>query len=121
VLLRLLPGETVVGAAGVEADGCVLLASRSGQLKRLAVTHLRRCQRGDLGQIGVRFAERGDQLIDLREDHSPVVAAMLNDGRSLRLDTAELLAEDDTGLGRSCGVSETESVVELVPLLSKTL
>ena len=35
VLLRLLPGETVVGAAGVSPDGCVLLASRSGQLKRL--------------------------------------------------------------------------------------
>jgi DNA gyrase subunit A len=118
VLLRLLPGETVVGAAGVEADGCVLLASRSGQLKRLAVNSLRRCQRGDLGQIGVRFSVRGDQLIDLREDHSPVVAAVLRDGRSLRLDTAELLAEDDTGSGQTLGLGGTESVAELVPLLN---
>ncbi len=70
VLLRLLPGETVVGAAGVNPEGCVLLASRSGQLKRLEVSSLRRCQRGDIGQIGVRFQERGDQLIDLREDRS---------------------------------------------------
>jgi DNA gyrase subunit A len=47
VLLRLLPGETVVGAAGVSPDGFVLLASRSGQLKRMAANSLRRCQRGD--------------------------------------------------------------------------
>lgn len=120
VLLRLLPGETVVGAAGVEADGCVLLASRTGQLKRLAVTHLRRCQRGDLGQIGVRFAQRGDQLIDLREDHSPVVAAVLSDGRSLRLDTAVLQAEDDTDRGQTLGLGGNEGVAELVPLLSST-
>ena len=118
VLLRLLPGETVVGAAGVAADGSVLLASRGGQLKRLAVNSLRRCQRGDLGQIGVRFAQRGDQLIDLREDNSPVVAAVLSDGRSLRLDTAELEAEDDTGSGQPLGLGGNEAVAELVPLLS---
>ena len=117
VLLRLLPGETVVGAAGVAADGCVLLASRAGQLKRLAVQSLRRCQRGDLGQIGMRFNQRGDQLIDLREDHSMVVAAVLSDGRSLRLDTAELQAEDDTGSGLELGISGGEMVAELVPLL----
>jgi DNA gyrase subunit A len=118
VLLRLLPGEAVVGAAGVGVDGTVLVASRGGQLKRLAVNSLRRCQRGDLGQIGVRFGQRGDQLIDLREDHSPVVAAVLRDGRSLRLDTAELLAEDDTGSGQPLGLGGNDAVAELVPLLN---
>jgi DNA gyrase subunit A len=117
VLLRLLPGEAVVGAAGVSPEGCVLLASRSGQLKRLALNSLRRCQRGDIGQIGVRFNQRGDQLIDLREDRSLVVAAVLNDGRSLRLDTAELQAEDDTGSGQELGIGANESMAELVPLL----
>ena len=118
VLLRLLPGEAVVGAAGVSPDGCVLLASGSGQLKRLEVNSLRRCQRGDLGQIGVRFTQRDDQLIGLREDHSPVVVAVLNEGRSLRLDTAELQAEDDTGNGQPLGLGAYKAVAELVPLLS---
>jgi DNA gyrase subunit A len=118
VLLRLLPGETVVGAAGVSPDGCVLLASSLGQLKRLSVASLRRCQRGDLGQIGVRFSQRGDQLIDLREDHNSVVAGVLSDGRSLRLDAAELQAEDDTGSGQELGISANESLTELIPLLS---
>jgi len=117
VLFRLLPGETVVGAAGVTPGGCVLLASRSGQIKRLTVNSLRRCQRGDIGQIGVRFSERGDQLIDLQEARSNVLAAVLSDGRSLRLDTAELQAEDDTGSGQALGLGGHEAVAELVPLL----
>ena len=66
----------------------------------------------------MRFNQRDDQLIDLREDHSPVVAAVLSDGRSLRLDTAELLAEDDTGSGQTLGLGGTEAVAELVPLLN---
>jgi DNA gyrase subunit A len=118
VLLRLLPGETVVGAAGVNPEGCVLLASCSGQLKRLEVSSLRRCQRGDIGQIGVRFQERSDQLIDLREDRSTVLAAVLSDGRSLRLNTAELQAEDDTGSGQHLGLGSNETMTELVPLLN---
>jgi DNA gyrase subunit A len=117
VLLRLLPGETVVGAAGVSPEGCVLLASRQGQLKRLSVASLRRCQRGDLGQIGLRFSQRGDQLIDLREDNSAVVAAVLSDGRSLRLDTAELQAEDDNGSGLAMAIAGSDAMAELVPLL----
>ncbi len=117
VLLRLLPGEAIVGAAGVSPDGCELLASRSGQLKRLAANSLRRCQRGDIGKIGVRFSQRGDKLIVLGEDCSLVVAAMLSDGRNLRLDTDELQAEDHTGSGRELGISGNEAVAELVPLL----
>jgi DNA gyrase subunit A len=102
VLLRLLPGETVVGAAGVCSEGCVLLASRSGQLKRLSVNSLRRCQRGDIGQIGVRFSQRGDQLIDLREDRSAVVSAVLSDGRSLGLG---VLSQQVVQLTRRCEVA----------------
>jgi len=119
VLLRLLPGETVVGAAGVNPEGCVLLASRQGQLKRLNVASLRRCQRGDLGQIGLRFSQLGDQLIDLREDHNTVVAGVLSDGRSLRLDIAELQAEDDISLGQVLRLNDNIELAELVPLIRR--
>ena len=118
VLLRLLPGKTVVEAAGGSPDGCVFLASRSGQLKRMAVNSLGRCQRGNLSQIGMRFAQRDDQLNSLQEDCSPVVGAVLSDGRSLRLDTAELQAEDVSGSGQPLGLGANEAVVELVQLLS---
>lgn len=66
----------------------------------------------------MRFQERSDQLIDLREDRSTVLAAVLSDGRSLRLNTAELQAEDDTGSGQHLGLGSNETMTELVPLLN---
>jgi DNA gyrase subunit A len=113
VLLRLLPGEAVVGAAGVAAEGSVLLATARGQLKRLAVASLRRCQRGDLGQIGLRFQERGDQLADLRPGDTALAALLLSDGRSTRLTSNELPAEDDRGAGLSLEIGAA-TVQELV-------
>ena len=46
MLMRLLPGEAVVGAVAVldHTDASVLLASGKGQLKRLSVQSLRHCQ-----------------------------------------------------------------------------
>jgi DNA gyrase subunit A len=118
VLIRLLPGERVVGAAAASAEGAVLLASRQGQLKRLSVTGLRRCERGDLGQIGVRFLERGDSLVDLQEDSAAVLGVVLGEGRSLRLLTDQLNPEDSTGAGQGLGLKPSELVQELIPLIS---
>jgi hypothetical protein len=42
----------------------------------------------------------------------------LSDGRSLRLDTADLQAEDDTGSGQEQGIGENGAVTELMPPLS---
>jgi DNA gyrase subunit A len=117
VLIRLLPGETVVGAATASAEGAVLLASRQGQLKRLTAASLRRCERGDLGQIGVRFLQRGDALVDLQEDSAAVVGVVLGEGRSLRLLTDQLNPEDSTGAGQGLGLKANERVQELIPLI----
>jgi DNA gyrase subunit A len=118
VLLRLLPGEAVVGAAAATAESGVLLATRQGQLKRLLASNLRRCQRGDLGQIGLRFQQRGDQLVDLQDDRTPLLAALLSDGRSLRLPTADLIPDDETGTGQDLALGADTSLTDLVPLLS---
>jgi len=94
VLLRLLPGETVVGAAGVVPNGCIVLASRGGQLTRLEVNNLRRCLRGDLGQIGVRFKQRNDQLADLCAHGQGLLNLCTEDGKSLRVQTTEMEASE---------------------------
>jgi len=117
VLLRLLPGEAVVGAAAVNANGSVLLASARGQIKRLKVDDLRRCQRGDLGQIGMRFQQRDDQLADLSEDNAAIVAAVLRDGRNQRLDASQWPLETCTGAGAEQLDMADSTLVELVPLL----
>ncbi|NDG75659.1 MAG: topoisomerase IV, partial [Synechococcaceae bacterium WB8_1B_136] len=117
VLMRLLPGESVVGAAAAAAEGSVLLVSRLGQLKRLAVGSLRRCQRGDLGQIGLRFQQRGDALVDLRDDRATVLALVLAEGRSLRLLAGDLPEEDSAGAGQQLALKAAGNVQELVPLI----
>jgi DNA gyrase subunit A len=118
VLLRLLPGEAVVGAVGVAHDDSVLLARGQGLIKRLAVASLRRCQRGDIGQIGVRFEQRGDQLVDLCGGHQPLLGALLADGRSLRLEANNLNADEDAAGGQALGLGAKDQLLELIPLLS---
>jgi DNA gyrase subunit A len=118
-LMRLLPGERVVGAASSDANGDVVLASRLGQLKRLSVESLRVCQRGDLGQIGLRFLDRSDELVDLQGPAPAVMGVVLagSNGRSLRLKLAIIPLEDTSGSGLSLGLAPGQQVQELVPLL----
>ena len=119
-LMRLLPGEDVVGAASVQSGGEVLLASRLGQLKKLRVESLRLCQRGDLGQIGLRFLQRTDQLVDLRAAEGTIVGVRLSgrDGRHLRWSVATLASEDGTTTGIQLPLRAGETLVELLPLVT---
>ena len=117
VLMRLLPKETVVGAACGPADGDLLLASRRGQIKRLQIASLRPGQRGDLGQIGLGFAQRDDQLSDLQDGASTLVAVVLKEGRSLRLATQSLEAQDCSGSGETLSLKTDEEINELIPLI----
>jgi len=116
VLLRLLPGETVVGAVGLEPTGSVVAASRLGLIQPIPLEDLRRCQRGDIGQIGVRFEQRGDQLVDLCRGDAPLLGALLADGRSLRLDGNALQGSE--GGSHSLGLGAQEQLSALVPLQS---
>jgi len=119
MLLRLLPGETVVGAACVDDSGSVVLASRRGQLKRLGLAGLRRCQRGDIGQIGLRFLDRSDALVDVQGDGAPLLAVRLEggEGRSLRRRLDTLPIEDPSGAGQALELNPGDVLRELVPLL----
>ncbi|MCE2835888.1 MAG: DNA topoisomerase 4 subunit A [Cyanobium sp. 49614_E6] len=118
-LMRLLPGERVVGAASSPASGIVVMASRLGQLKQLALESLRLCQRGDLGQIGLRFLDRSDELVDLQGPGPSVIGVVLagGNGRSLRLKLAAVPLEDTSGSGLNLGLATGQQVQELVPLL----
>jgi DNA gyrase subunit A len=118
VLLRLLPGETVVGAACLEPERSVVLATALGRLKRLAVADLRLCQRGDLGQIGLRFLERGDRLVDLQGDACAVLGVPLagSPPRNLRMLTADLALEGAGEPGLDLGLPNGSTIEGLVPL-----
>jgi len=119
MLMRLLPQEMVVGAAEVTSSGAVLLASRLGQVKRLAVGQLRPCLRGDLGQIGLQFVDRSDTLVDLAPDTAGVIGVRLEaSGFNLRLDGSCLNSEDPSGTGLQLNLGNGKEIAELVPLLN---
>ena len=118
VLLRLLPGEAVVGAVGLAEGSSVVMASRQGLIQRLPLDNLRRCQRGDIGQIGVRFEQRGDQLVDLCNGSQPLLGVLLADGRSLRLNATSLDPDSGTDTATNLNLGPKEQVSELVPPLS---
>ncbi|WP_010314144.1 DNA topoisomerase (ATP-hydrolyzing) subunit A [Synechococcus sp. CB0205] len=116
VLLRLLPGEEVIGAAAVNTDGAVWVATRQGSIKQLDASDIRQCHRGDIGQICIRFGQRDDQVVDLQSSNAAVLGALLSDGRSVRIDSAELTGSPDGT--QQLGLGSKEALAELVPLLS---
>jgi DNA gyrase subunit A len=118
VLLRLLPGEAVVGAVGLTEGGTVVMASRQGLIQRLALDSLRRCQRGDIGQIGVRFEQRGDQLVDLCNGSQPLLGVLFADGRSLRLDATSLDPGRSTVATTTISLTPKDRISEIVPTLT---
>ena len=115
VLMRLLPGESIVGAAAVAAGGDVLLISQLGQLKRLGIDHLRRCQRGAIGEIGLRFEQRNDALTDLRSTTARL--SVETQAGSLRLASNSLPVEDGRGTGQQLKLPKGQTVQRLLPLI----
>ncbi|MEI6829187.1 MAG: DNA topoisomerase (ATP-hydrolyzing) [Synechococcaceae cyanobacterium ELA445] len=117
LLMRLLPGESVVGVASAAAGDDVLLASRLGQLKRLKVDSLRLCQRGDLGQIGLRFQDRADQLVDLGGMGTELVSVLVSGNRHFRLASNQLVSEEAPGSGQTFPLGKGQSVLKVIPLI----
>ena len=115
VLMRLLPGESIVGAAATAAGGDVLLISQLGQLKRLGIDHLRRCQRGAIGEIGLRFEQRNDALTDLRSTTTRL--SVETQAGSLRLASDSLPVEDGRGTGQQLKLPKGQTVQRLLPLI----
>lgn len=118
MLLRLLPGETVVGAAAANADGSVLLATETGQIKRLAVHGLRSCRRGDLGQIGLRFRQRNDRVVDLQAVGDGMISALIRGGESLRFRPLDLTEQDEHGAGEWLQLRDGARVEALIPMIN---
>ncbi|MFM7086781.1 MAG: DNA topoisomerase (ATP-hydrolyzing) subunit A [Cyanobium sp.] len=119
MLLRLLPDERIVGAACSRAEGAVLLVSAAGRLMRLHTASLRRGQRGDLGQIALRLADRRDRLADLCSEEAALIGVCLSsEGRSLRLQRDTLPLEQAGDHGQDLPLASGDAVQELVPLIS---
>ena len=116
--MRMLPGETLVGAVSQSTGGeDLLVGSRKGTLMRLSLSALRRCKRGDLGEMAITLESKGNDADRLVSVCSCVdlVGVVTSKGRHGRVITADLAgSEDSTALT----LKTDEQLSQLVPLLS---
>ena len=109
-LLRLLPGEAIVGATCAMPGDILILLTRSGQIKRLCVDHLRLGCRGSLGQVGIRFLSRDDVLLAFGQQVGPLVSVLFKDGRSCRIPCQDLPLQDCSSPGVRPLLEDSEPV-----------
>ena len=116
--MRMLPGETLVGAVSQSAgDEALLVGSRNGTLRRLSLSSLRRCKRGDLGEMAITLNGKGDNADRLVSvcACADLVGVVTNKGRHGRVRSADLgNSEDPIALS----LKADEQLSQLVPLLT---
>ena len=116
--MRMLPGESLVGAVSQSAGGeDLLVGSRNGALMRLSLSALRRCKRGDLGEMAITLEGKGNDADRLVSACSCVdlVGVVTSKGRHGRIITADLGGNEDS---TALTLKTDEQLSQLVPLLS---
>ena len=124
--MRMLPGEKLVGAVSQPAsndvnvsdqnNGEVLVGSNNGHLIRLSLGELRRCRRGDLGEIAVKLSAKGkdaDRLVAICES-ADLIGVVSSKGRNARIvyDTLSTNSNQPSALN----LRAEETLNQLVPL-----
>jgi len=123
--MRMLPGETLVGAVSQPADstaagnsGEILVGTAKGWLTRLSLETLRRCKRGDLGEIALQLSANGKELdpvitVCATSDLAGVITSKSRHGRIL----SESISPD-TEAPTDLSLKADEQLTRLVPLIS---
>ena len=121
--MRMLPGETLVGAISTPAhepgnSGTMLIGSRQGAVVQLDLASLRRCRRGDLGDMALNLDGTGnnpDRVVTVCAN-AEVVGVMSSQGRHGRLLSTTISQE--LSQPTQLPLKADESLSELIPLLS---
>ena len=135
--MRMLPGENLVGAISQPANssssesnnsasnssasknsGEVLIGTNNGGLIRLSLSELRRCKRGDLGEIAVKLNgdhKETNRLVSVCEN-ADLVGVVTNKGRHARIQNTTISM--DSNQPTQLIFKAEETLVQLVPLLS---
>ena len=97
-------------------NGEVLVGSNNGHLIRLSLGELRRCRRGDLGEIAVKLSAKGkdaDRLVAICES-ADLIGVVSSKGRNARIvyDTLSTNSNQPSALN----LRAEETLSQLVPL-----
>ena len=103
-------------SASDQNNGEVLVGSNNGHLIRLSLGELRRCRRGDLGEIAVKLNAAGkdaDRLVAVCEN-ADLIGVVSSKGRHARIVYETLSTNSDQPSALNLRAEETLS--QLVPL-----
>jgi DNA gyrase subunit A len=89
-LMKLLPGEEVIGWTAARASLDIVLVSRHSRARRVEITSLRQSTKGSLGEMALKFQRQDDDLIAVAPADVKIHAGILSDGRNARPGKADL-------------------------------
>lgn len=110
--------EQLVGCAVLPTNENLLLVSQQGYGKRLAVSSIRKGNRGDIGTSAMQFKTATDRLLGMiSQSLASEVMLVTNDERviNLQLDAVKLLGKDGTG-SQLVKLKAEERILSMTPL-----
>ncbi|RMG05992.1 MAG: DNA topoisomerase 4 subunit A [Cyanobacteria bacterium J055] len=113
--LRLRKQEAIVGCATLNPWEDIVLVSRQGYTKRLALNLLRLANRGEIGTQAVRFTSKTDAIVGMVPAIPNAEAMLLTRGdRFLRLPLDPLPAGNRDSAGQRLKLKAGEAIVDVV-------
>ena len=115
--MRLFPGEQLIGGVSLMATNTILLATSQGQIGRIDASLLRRCQRGDFGEIALQLEQDNDRIQTICKGDG-LVGVITSQKRHGRLDANSYPCINP---GERCSdqlnLNANEALSNLIPLL----
>jgi len=115
--MRLFPGEQLVGGVSLMATTSILIATSQGRIGRIDASLLRRCQRGDFGEMAVRLEQQNDKIQTICKGDG-LVGVITSQKRHGRLDANSYPCINP---GEPCSdqldLNTNETLSNLIPLL----
>ena len=118
--MRLFPGESICGGLCLDSkDGktTVLLSTAQGRINRIDAMELRRCRRGDLGEMAVELGDLKDPITAIRPGQG-LIGLMTNQKRHGRVEASEYpCVAIGAELSGRIALKDGELINDLIPLL----
>ena len=121
--MRMFPGEIIAGAISIPqtSNQNIFIVTKYGKLKKIKSASLRRCQRGDIGEIPVRIdtaKNYSDSVIDVYNGQS-LGSIVSSKGRNARISVDQLNKLFlNKGNDNLVNLKEGEYVKKIIPLIT---
>ena len=120
LMMKTLPGEIIVGAVSTPNDSQnqIVIATKYGKIKKINLNSIRRCQKGDLGEMSITLKDSkkySDRVIDVYNG-SQLGSVISSKGRNARIASKEL-DNFSNYKNNPLNLKEEEFIKKVIPLI----